>query len=325
MKFYKNTHIIFFLLFTALIGCSNNQHTMISGNAFGTVYFITLDDNKYDISNIKSNINNIIDFIDIAASNYNSNSEISKFNASHSTNNYLISSNLYNIISKANEVSDLTNGYFDISIGNINIAKGFNSNLNIKLDKSRNYNYKDIILSKNNLIKKKYYPMNLDLSGIAKGYAVDLIYDYLFSLGIKNFLINIGGEIKSYNESGPIIIGIDDPSNATQFIEEVTIQNKAIASSGTYIDTIEYNGEQISHIVNPKSSDNLKNLNLLVTVVHDECSIADALATGLIAMPLKDIIKFANKNKLAVLLAIKNNNSIEKYYSKEFRKYLYAE
>ena len=70
MKFYKNTHIIFFLLFTALIGCSNNQHTMISGNAFGTVYFITLDDSKYDISNIKSNIYNIIDFYPIIINNY---------------------------------------------------------------------------------------------------------------------------------------------------------------------------------------------------------------------------------------------------------------
>ena len=324
----RHTNIsAFFIILTSLIltSCSKNNENIFSGNAFGTIYYININDNyNNDPIQIKSTIEEIIYNINNSASSYNKNSEISVFNFSNNTSYKLISSNLYNIIFKANKVSNLTNGYFDITIGDIKIKKGFyiNQHKFIK-EEPRNFNYEDITLSeKNRSIKKNYKNINIDLSGIAKGYAVDLIYNYLLSKNINNFFINIGGEIKVHNSQESIKVAIDDPTGKKQFTEEVFLQNKSIATSGTYKDTVNYKGKEISHIVNPKTLKNISNLKLLVSVIHDECAIADALATGLIAMDTKDIINFSNTNNIASMLILFGENKLEKHYSSEFIKYL---
>ena len=325
MENLKSYKIIFFIFCFFLTSCTQTNSYNISGNAFGAIYYININTKKdIDINSIKENINYIINSINNSASNYTNESEISRFNQSSSKSFQTISSNLYNIISKAQIVSDLTNGYFDITTGDINIKKGFYKNpIQLKKNKFRDFNYKDLIISNSNqAIKKKFTNINIDLSGIAKGYAVDLIYDYLAKENIDKFTINIGGEIKIYSPKEFVVIGIDDPTNEQQYIEEVFIKNMSLASSGTYQNTIIFDNKEISHIVNPKTLKNVSNLNLLVTVIHKECAKADALATGLLAMNSNDIISFSNKHEIATLLVISNGTIIKKYYSKEFINYL---
>ena len=327
MKSLKIYIITSFILYFCLTGCTKINTYNISGNALGTIYYININSDKnIDINSIKKNISFIINDVNKTASNYINDSEISIFNNSHLLTFQIISSNLYNIISKSKIVSDLTNGFFDITIGDINVRKGFYKDLsNFKNEKFRNYNYKDLIISPSNLsIKKNYKNMNIDLSGIAKGYAVDLIYDYLVSLNISEFIINIGGEIRVYSPNKYTVIGIDDPSGNQQYIEEVFVKNMSLASSGTHLNTVNFDGKEISHIVNPKTLSNISNLNILVTVIHNECAIADAIATGLLAMDPKDIISFSDKNEIATFLVITNDEESKKYYSKEFINYLSA-
>ena len=125
----RHTNISAFLIILAsliLTSCSENNENIFSGNAFGTIYYININDNyNNNPIQIKSTIEEIIYNINNSASSYNKNSEISVFNFSNDTSYKLISSNLYNIIFKANKVSNLTNGYFDITIGDIKIKKGF--------------------------------------------------------------------------------------------------------------------------------------------------------------------------------------------------------
>ena len=111
-------------------------------------------------------------------------------------------------------------------------------------------------------------------------------------------------------------------TNNQQYIEEVLLNNSSIATSGTYIDTVNFEGSQISHITDPKTLRNVSNLNILVSVIHEECAIADGLATGLIAMDPKRIINFSNSNDIASMLTIVKNGKLEKSYSREFSKYL---
>ena len=311
--------------FLFLVSCNSENETYISGNAFGSIYHVSINDAKnINPLIIKSNIDFIIKNIDNSASSYNQNSEISSFNKSNINSYKLVSSNLYKIISEANSVSVLTDGFFDITIGDIKINKGFY--LNSKKVSSRKNNiftYKDIELSEEFLsLRKKNSLINVDLSGIAKGYAVDVIYKYLLSLNISDFIINIGGEIRTSSMDKSQKIYIDDPSKDSQFIEEIFLFNKSVASSGTYIDSVNYKGEEISHIINPKTLENISNLNILVSVIHDKCSIADALATGLLAMHTDDIIKFSNSNNIASMLVLFDDKRIEKFYSKSFIKFL---
>ena len=305
--------------------CSKNNLHVLRGNAFGSIYHVTFNTKSDpDLIDVKSNIENIISLIDRAASSYNYNSEISFFNRLSHTRFITISSNLSNILQKANLASEITDGFFDITVGNIKIYKGFygHSKSN-NVIKESTFNFKDIVLSQNkNLLRKNSIDIEVDLSGIAKGYAVDLIYNYLLSKDINNFVVNIGGEIKVHSDFDPLPVSIDDPSGIKQSSETVFLLNEAIATSGTYIDTIIYNDQEISHIINPLTSNNISNLNLLVSVIHNECVIADALATGLIAMNAKDIINFSNANNIASMLIINNNNVLEKYYSESFIKYL---
>ena len=102
----------------------------------------------------------------------------------------------------------------------------------------------------------------------------------------------------------------------------ILINSFSIASSGTYKNIINKNGTNISHIVNPITGKYIANLNILVSVIHKECALADAIATGLIAMNTKDIIDFSNKKAIASMLVIKEKDNIKKYYSDEFIKFL---
>ena len=318
--------IIIFSFISLLIGCKNHSSYLISGNAFGTIYHIQIESGKkINKSKIELNINDIIYNIDIIASNYSESSEIAVFNNLNSTNFKFISHHLFEILKKANQVSDLTNGYFDITVGDQKIKKGFYINpIEYVKGKDRDFNYKDIILSEERRsIKKKKKNINIDLSGIAKGYAVDLITNYLISIGINNFIINIGGEIKAHTDNEEYIkISIDDPSKKNQSAEDIFLNKKALATSGTYQDYVEYKGNKISHIVNPKNLKNVSDLSRLVAVIHDSCATADAIATGLIAMRANDIINFANKKDIALMFIREIDGVIEKRYSKKFIKYL---
>ena len=325
MTYYKLKIFLLIFCFSHLMACSANKYYELRGNAFGAIYYISIENDKIiNPSEIHSDIKYIFNIIDNSASNYKNTSEISALNEFKGNTFKSVSSNLFNIIHKAKIVGDITNGYFDITLGDIKISKGFyldkkNRNKNIK----RNYTYKDIVLSGNNLIKKPFSHVNIDLSGIAKGYAVDLVYNYLLSKNISNFVINVGGEIKTYSRyEDAIAIAIDDPTNNQQYIEEVLLNNNSIATSGTYIDTVNFEGLEISHITNPKTLQNVSNLNILVSVIHKECAIADGLATGLIAMNPKKIINFSNSNGIASMLTVMKNGKQEKRYSTEFSKYL---
>jgi thiamine biosynthesis lipoprotein len=305
--------------------CSKNNLHVLRGNAFGSIYHVTFNTKSdLDLIDVKSNIENIISLIDRAASSYNYNSEISVFNRLSHTRFITISSNLSNILQKSNLASEMTNGFFDITVGNIKIYKGFYGHLKSNIvNKGSTFDFKDIVLSQNkNLLRKNSIDINVDLSGIAKGYAVDLIYNYLLSKGINNFVVNIGGEIKVHSDSERLPVSIDDPSAIKQSSETVYLLNEAIATSGTYIDSIIYDDQEISHIINPFTSNNISKLNLLVSVIHTDCVIADALATGLIAMSVKDIINFSNANNISSMLIVNNNKVLEKYYSENFIKYL---
>ena len=315
------------LLFTSffLVSCNKDNKSYISGSAFGSIYHISINDIKdLDSLAIKSNIDFILKNIDNSASNYNPNSEISNFNNSNTNSYTIVSSNLYNIISDAKNASILTEGFFDITIGDIKIKKGFYVNTKKTSSRENNiFTYKDIQLSEDfSSIRKRNGLINVDLSGIAKGYAVDIIYNYLNSQNISDFVINIGGEIRTSSKNKPKKIYIDDPSKNSQYIEEIFLFNKSIASSGTYIDSVNYKGKEISHIINPKTLENVSNLNILVSVIHNKCSMADALATGLLAMDATDIIKYSNMNNIASMLVIFDDSNIEKFYSENFIKFL---
>lgn len=208
--------------------------------------------------------------IDKLFSKFDEGSEVAKINALTGVEETWISSELFEIIERSIYYSELSGGGFDITVE--------------PMKKGR---YKEIILDKDrNSIRFSTEDINIDLGGIAKGYAVDRAKEILLSYGIENALINIGGNIFALG-SPPgkknWRIGIRDPSNKNDIIYRLNLKDKAISTSGGY--------ERPSHIIDPASGRPSEGI-MSVTIVADSAEKADALSTAVFVMGAENGLKF---------------------------------
>lgn len=323
----KNTLValLFFSTLVLIFGIFDQEDKYLQkkGNIFGTTFSITvknIEDEKFEI--IFKEVMSILNNIDNTASNYKVNSEVSKFNRLDVNKIHKMSEDFSRLIFLSDKVYSLTDGYFDVTINNVF------SNYKFYGDKNKitpvNNTFQDLSFDfKKNIIFKKNKKLTISLSGIAKGYAVDKLSEYLKQEGLESFLINIGGDLSAYGNT-PWLIEIENPVIPHKY-ESVNIKNMSIASSGTYKNIVKGENKNYSHIIDPKSNVPIIDGSKLVSVIEENCAEADAIATGLLAMNIKDIIKFSDENNIASMLIYKADNNFVKKYSKNFKKYLISE
>jgi thiamine biosynthesis lipoprotein len=220
---------------------------------------------------------------------------------------------LRTVFRTANEVYENTNGAFDCSITPLVNAWGFGFANKEKMDTARVIellnlvDFKKIKLSNDTILMNKN--MMLDFNSLAQGYTVDLIAHMFDSIGLDNYLIEVGGEIKSKGKNPDNnfwTIGVDrpneiiNPKDRFQFI--LNLFNNSLATSGNYRKFYQENGVKYSHVINPKTGFPSFNKLLSVTVIHESCMKADAYATAFMVMGLK-------KSKLY----LDNNTDLEAY------------
>jgi thiamine biosynthesis lipoprotein len=206
------------------------------------------------------------------------------------------------LIEKSNYFSNLSKGIFDITIKPIIDLWGFENtdkhytipNKNILKRKLEFVNYKKILI-KNNLL---YLPKNfeIDLGGIAKGYAVDKVSKIFQQYNINDFLINAGGDLiaKGKNPDGEEWkIGIQNPRGAG-IIKIIEIEKKAVATSGDYQRYFIKNGIRYHHIISPFSGQPFRKW-ISMTIIANTCMEADSLATVFFGMDIKTIKKTIKK------------------------------
>ena len=143
-------------------------------------------------------------------------------------------------------------------------------------------------------------------------------------LGIKNYLIDIGGDILTKGQNTidkDWVIGIENPNLNKRLIKEiVNITDKGIATSGDYKNFYEENGVQYSHILNPNSGNPIIHNTKSVTIIHENAMMADGWATALLALGSTKGLEIAEKNKIASLFIIKEKNNFIKIKSSEFKR-----
>lgn len=162
----------------------------------------------------------------------------------------------------------------------------------------------DVIFGSTPVIGKLHGNMKIDFNGIAQGHSVDVIGRYLLSLGINNFMVEVGGEVlcKGVNNKNTYWqIGVDKPvensspgSEGFQFI--VNVNNGAIATSGNYRKFYEQDGVKYAHTINPKTGYPVQHSLLSVTVIADKCVNADGYATAFMVMGMEQTKKFLSSN-----------------------------
>lgn len=310
LRLFKVWSFVIFIFL--LISCESEKSNSIlvsdSGQTQGTYYHI-----KYmieDGESLKKNIDSLLIVIDNSLSTYNPNSLISRIN-----NGEIIATDLMlrTVFRTANEVYENTNGAFDCSITPLVNAWGFGFSNKEKMDTARVIellnlvDFKKIKLSNDTILMNKN--MMLDFNSLAQGYTVDLIAHMFDSIGLDNYLIEVGGEIKSKGKNPDNnfwTIGVDrpneiiNPKDRFQFI--LNLFNNSLATSGNYRKFYQENGVKYSHVINPKTGFPSFNKLLSVTVIHESCMKADAYATAFMVMGLK-------KSKLY----LDNNTDLEAY------------
>lgn len=320
-----------------LFSCQSNQSEMtsFSGEALGTefnVQFFT--DENWEV---EKGMDSIFEVVNKSMSNYQDDSAISKINNGDTT--IVVDEMFEEVFLLSQKIFEDSYGYFDPTVGNLVNAYGFGAQKekqiemdSIAVDSLMEFVGMDKVDIKDHKIRKEDDRIYLDFNGIAKGYAVDLMGDYLEEHGVENYLVEIGGEMKGKGKnlkSGRSWrLGIDDPrleTNPGELSGIIELKDKGMATSGNYRKYREdsITGEKYVHIINPKSGYTEKVNMLSVTVLADDVATADAYATAFMAMGVEKAIEVAKEVKgLDVFFIYDEEDELKTYASTGFEELL---
>jgi len=297
----------------------------------GTTYSIKIYSKKSVNSiHLKESVEFKLNHLNSIFSTYNDSTELSKINLSKSKK-FKLSNDLNFVLNKALYYSRLSDGLYDPTVFPLVDLWGFGpKRINSKPKENRvnellnNVSYKLISLDNKELLLSNSN-IHIDLSSIAKGYAVDTISKLLLNKGFSNFMVEIGGEVRcnGKNNQNEWIIGIINPKDKNNLIK-TNVSNLSIATSGNYNNYSIYGGVRYSHIINPKTGWPINNNIISASVIADNCIDADAIATLLMLLPYEEGIELINNmNNVESLLFIDKDSDIIMIKSNDFDKYLY--
>lgn len=278
------------------------------GFIFGTTYHI-----KYEAAEpLDSQIVAELQRVDASMSVFNPRSTISRINSGASRQTDAM---LSEVIKKAEEVSRATHGAFDITVMPLVNAWGFGFKsgalpTDAQVDSLRALvGYKKIHLLGEGLLKKDDPRTMLDCGAIAKGYAVDRIALLLRQRGVRNYLIEIGGEVvtKGRNPEGgghPWQVAVARPSDdktaaapGGDYQTILSLENAALATSGNYRNFYVKDGRKYAHTIDPRTGRPVQHSLLSATVIAPDCATADAYATAFMVMGLEEAKALIQKDK----------------------------
>lgn len=311
------------------------QQTAISGETMGTTYSVRFisGDPEHTAEKVQANIDGLLAQINAQMSTYDPNSELSRFNASRETTPHVVSRSLEQVVKRALEIAEETNGLLDVTIGPVVNLWGFGpqqkpeviptqAEIDAMLDEV-GYQYLEV---SNHQLTKSNPELYVDLSTIAKGYAVDRVATVLEQLEINNYMVEIGGEIRvkgSKPENKPWRIAIERPESLQRGVQRVIEPNdQAIATSGDYRNYYQEDGVRYSHLIDPRTGRPIQHHLVSATVLAPTCMDADAYATALIIMGPEEALAFAEEHDLAVLLVTREEDGFKEYTSTAFEPYL---
>ncbi|NDV59097.1 FAD:protein FMN transferase [Bacteroides sp. 519] len=277
---------------------TNIPYQTAYGRIFGTLYKITYQNNK----DIQSEIEEELQRFDMSLNPFNTSSIISKLNRNEEVQ---LDTFFQHVFVRAQEISEATNGAFDGTIAPLANAWGFGFKKgdfpdSLTIDSLLQLtNYKRIALENDKLVKEDPRIM-VSYSAIAKGYATDVVAQFLDRKGIKNYMVDIGGEevLKGVNPHGNLWrVGISKP------VEDALAQNQelqmrlqltdcGIATSGNYRNFYYKDGKKYAHTIDPRTGYPVQHTILSATVIAKDCMSADAYATAFMVMGLEEAETF---------------------------------
>ncbi len=329
--------ILIFICIISACQRAPDKLVTITGLTMGTTYSIKLISQNITLEKetIHANIEQILADINQSMSTYLSDSELSLLNQSKISDWQNLSKDLYFVIEHANNVSFVTKGAFDITVGPLVNLWGFGPDpftREIPADQliestKQHSGYEKILFNKPlNQISKSDPDSYIDLSGIAKGFAVDKVANYLDGQGFQNYLVEIGGELigKGINANREAWqIGIEQAKSLERSVQRiVSLNNIAMATSGDYRNYFEKKGIRYSHTIDPATGKPINHNLASVTVLDKSAMHADALATAFMVLGTDKTHTLANELGIAIYTLSKSGKGFEERYNDYFKTYL---
>lgn len=305
-------------------------YNSINGLVFGTVYNITY---QYE-GDLKAEIEAELKKFDGSLSPFNDSSVISRINRNEDIET---DSFFQACFKRSMEISEGTKGAFDITVAPLANAWGFGFKKgafpdSLMIDSLLQITGYQKVKLENGKVMKQDPRMMLSCSAVAKGYSVDVAAHLLDSKGIKNYMIDIGGEIVAKGQNskdGLWRIGInkpiDDSLNTNQDIQTILeLTNVGLATSGNYRNYYYKDGKKYAHTIDPRTGYPVQHSILSSTVIAKDCMTADALATAFMVMGLEKAEAYANAdpNIDAYFIYSGENGEYKTFFTKGMKKYL---
>ena len=313
----------------------NEKVYLIEGEAQGSTYHIKYIAERDE--NLKPAIDSILEVIDRSMSTYRSDSAISKINLGDTT--VVVDQHFRKVFEASQQIWQESEGLFDPTVGVLVNAWGFGKQkiseadlpTDKKIDSLRKYvGFDKVALTEKNLIKKRYTEILFDFNAIAQGYTSDVVANYLRVRGIKNYIVEIAGEMylkgKNTVEDKSWTIGVENPLkplNDRDLVATIQFTNQGLATSGNYRKVwTDSNGRKYVHSINPLTGRATQSDVLSATVVAPSTMLADGYATMFMVMGLAKSKAFLEKHPdLAVLLVYSDDKHQEATYkTKSFEK-----
>ena len=303
------------ILSVGLCSCGSEKSASFSGETMGTTWNVQIAQPvaSHDRDAIQKKISEELDRLENTFSTWKSDSEISRFNLTHTTEVIPVSSSLAYVVSEAQRISSETHGAFDPTLGPLIDLWGFGkagriesppSTETIQAVRQRCGAHHLKVSLDPPTLQKSIPNLQVNPSALVEGYAADQLGQWLRSQGYNDWLIEIGGEILASGNSPagqPWKVGIQTPDAPEgELISSIPLQNAALATSGTYRQRFDHGGRSYSHVIDPRTGYPVETPLVSVSVVGSSCLLADAYATALLVLGRDQGETLANRLHLRV-------------------------
>lgn len=323
--------------------CSDDntlQSYHFSGPTMGTQYNITivLEEGQvlpFEVNTLQQDVDLwLLEFNQIM-STYIPDSELMRFNGAEVGHPVSLSEPLFEVFEVSEEIYKASDGSFDASVGPLVNLWGFGPGASVSKRPAQALidrqlatigQYK-LILDRESRTATKASELFIDLSAVAKGYGADVIARRFEEIGVLNYLIEVGGEIRVKGQSAlrrPWRLGVEQPSllNAGGARQTVKVSRGGVATSGDYRNYFEQDGVRYSHTIDPRTGAPVTHKLASVTVIAATAAEADAWATALSVIGPEYAFSIADKNNLAVYLIVKSADGFTESHNSLFAPYI---
>jgi thiamine biosynthesis lipoprotein len=336
VKHYLKWPAALLLAVFVLSGCQRTPDAQVigfDGLTMGTSFSLRWVDTRPErVEELRPLVAALLVEINRQMSTYIEDSELSRFNQAPAGTRMEVSEALAEVVGEALRISTLSNGAFDVTVGPLVNLWGFGPDGRIiKAPSADTINatrartgYDNLSLEGRQLAKRG--DQYVDLSAIAKGYAVDRLAALLQQQGVESYLVEIGGELRAAGhkpDGQPWRIAIESPVAGERQVERViAVSDVGIATSGDYRNYFEEDGQRFSHTIDPRTGYPIRHRLASVTVLRERCAEADALATTLMVLGDEAGYDFAVEQGIAAFFIIKQADGFVEKATPEFDHYL---